>query len=203
MTEIVLLRHGETEWDRENRLHGHAPVPLTDVGRDAVETAGRRLAATHDFDRLYAADTLAARETAALVRLAGVEPSPRFESAWRPRHAGVFQGLAHEKLDDAGATDASRTDVDVLGSLPRGGEGVTEGRARVLDRWHRLCDDAGPNEELLVVTHDFPVATVLTELDGSDPVNGLGGRAPSECGVSTVLLSEVGADVERTRSANG
>lgn len=186
MTEIVLLRHGETEWDRQNRLHGHAPVPLTTAGRESVETIGRRLASAYEFDRVYAAGTRPARETAALVRLAGVAPEVRVDPAWGPRDAGIFQGLAYEELDDD--EDTPRSDVDVLASNPRGGEDLTAGRERVLDRWRRLCENAD-DETILVVTHDFPIATVLASIVGAGPVSGLSAYAPGECSTTTVRLT--------------
>lgn len=188
MTEIVLLRHGETEWDQENRLHGHAPVPLTQTGRESVETVGHRLATTYDFDHLYAADTLAARETAALVRLAGVTPRPQLEPAWRPRDAGVFQGLAYEELE-LSEEETDTTDVDALQSLPRGGEGLTDARERVLNRLKQLCSSSGEDEQVLIVTHDFPIATILADIVNADPVNGLDQYAPGDCSVTTIRLT--------------
>jgi probable phosphoglycerate mutase len=198
MTEIVLLRHGETEWDREDRLHGHAPVPLTRAGRESVETIGQGLASTYEFDRVYAAETLAARETAALVRLAGVEPRPTIEPAWRPRDAGVHQGLAYEELALTDEPDSPRTDVDVLQPLPRSGETLTAGRHRILDRWRRLCEEAGDDERILVVTHDFPIATVLGTIAGADPVDRFGAYAPGECSVTTVRLAHDQPTVDET-----
>lgn len=189
MSEIVLLRHGETEWDRQNRLQGHAPVPLTETGRESVETVGRELASAYDFERVYAARTLAARETTALVRLAGVEPRPRIEPAWRPRDAGVFQGLNYEELELTASTGPPRSDVDVLGSLPRDGEELADARDRVLTRWQHLCESISGGETVLVVTHDFPIATILASITDADPVNELGEYTPTECSVTTVCLA--------------
>jgi probable phosphoglycerate mutase len=189
MTEIVLLRHGETEWDRQNRLHGHAPVSLTKSGRESVEKLGRGLASTYDFDRLLAADTPAARETVALVRLTGVEPDATLESAWRPRDAGVLQGLAYDRLELDVQAKRPLTDVDVLETRPRGGEDLEIGRERVLDRWQRLCEATADDETVLVVTHDFPIATIIASIAGADPVNSMGEYAPAECSITTVQLT--------------
>ncbi|MFC7072027.1 histidine phosphatase family protein [Halovenus rubra] len=188
MTEIVLLRHGETEWDKQNRLHGLAPVPLTMAGRDAVESIGRELASAYEFDRVYTAGTRAARETIALVRLAGVAHSGTVDPAWGPREAGIFQGLAYEELELVGERNTPRSDVDVLSSHPRGGENHNEARRRVLTKWRWLCENAR-DETVLVVTHDFPIATVRASVAETSTVGNVAAYAPGKCSKTTVSIS--------------
>lgn len=203
MTEIVLLRHGETKWDRQNRLHGHAPVQLTDSGRESVETIGRELASNCEFDQLAVAETLAARTTAEIVRLAGVEPRACIDSAWKPRDAGVFQGLAYEQFEIGDETDSefSRTDADILPPLPQGGESLAAGRQRVLDGWRQLCETAAETDTILVVTHDFPIATILASIAGADPVNELGEYAPASCSAMTIRYRQ--EEVTETETERG
>jgi probable phosphoglycerate mutase len=77
MGEIILLRHGETEWSRDGRHTGRTDLPLTDHGRDQAVAAGRLL--TQEGTRLAAAwssPAQRAQETAKLAGLTldGVEP---------------------------------------------------------------------------------------------------------------------------------
>jgi len=153
-----------------------------------VETIGRRLASTYEFDRVYTARTLAARETVELVRLTGVGPQPYIEPAWQPRDAGVFQGIPHEQLEHTAGTEAPHTDVDVLRSRPCGGENLADGRKRVLDRWQKLCE-AMEEETVLVVTHDFPIAVILASITANGHTNELIKYAPGECSTTTVRLA--------------
>jgi len=63
--EVVLVRHGETEWSREGRHTGRTDVPLTERGREEAAAAGDRLAGRR-FALVLASPLARARETAAL-----------------------------------------------------------------------------------------------------------------------------------------
>ena len=47
MTDLVLVRHGETEWNRLGRVQGLSDIPLNETGRRQARDAGRRLARQH------------------------------------------------------------------------------------------------------------------------------------------------------------
>ena len=64
MTEIIIIRHGETEWNQTGRFQGHSDVPLSETGRAQAEALGRNLAIDH-VDAIYASDLTRAIETAA------------------------------------------------------------------------------------------------------------------------------------------
>ena len=54
-TELILIRHGETEWNLSGRWQGHADSPLSDRGIAQAEALGKRLK-TADFDFFYSSD---------------------------------------------------------------------------------------------------------------------------------------------------
>lgn len=64
MTEIIIIRHGETEWNKTGRFQGHSDVPLSAEGRAQAEALGRNLVVDH-VDAIYASDLTRAMETAA------------------------------------------------------------------------------------------------------------------------------------------
>ncbi len=57
MTTLILVRHGETEWNRVGRWQGHADIPLSDEGHSQAQRLGERLRREGQrFDHLYASD---------------------------------------------------------------------------------------------------------------------------------------------------
>jgi 2,3-bisphosphoglycerate-dependent phosphoglycerate mutase len=96
MHTLVLLRHGESEWNRENRFTGWADVDLTDTGRDEALRSGRLLSAEgFDFDRAYTSVLKRAIRTLWIAL-------DEMDRMWLPvirhwrlneRHYGALQGL--------------------------------------------------------------------------------------------------------------
>ena len=98
-TTIVLVRHGETDWNRENRFQGHADIALNDVGREqaralADELRGKRFAA------VYTSPLQRARETAEIaVAGTGLEPIPH--AALMEVDVGSWSGLTRTEVEAA------------------------------------------------------------------------------------------------------
>src|SRR3954468_3280055 len=92
-TKIVLVRHGETKWNVEQRIQGQGDSPLTETGIEQARLIGRRLGREH-FDRLVSSDLGRAMQTAAEIgQLTGhaVDADPRL----RERHFGAGEGLGY------------------------------------------------------------------------------------------------------------
>jgi probable phosphoglycerate mutase len=90
-TDLFLIRHGETEWNREGRMQGHGDSPLTEQGRAQARAIGLRLAELQP-QVLVCSDLGRARATAALVAEhlgLAVEIHPGL----RERNLGIFEGL--------------------------------------------------------------------------------------------------------------
>ncbi len=95
MTKVVLLRHGESVWNRENRFTGWTDVDLTARGRAQAKEAGKRLRKRgFYFDLAYTSYLRRAIDTMHLT-LQAMRQSPRVHKTWRlnERHYGALQGL--------------------------------------------------------------------------------------------------------------
>jgi len=95
VTTLLLVRHGETDWNREGRWQGHSDTHLNDVGREQA----RRLAAElHAVDVVYSSDLVRARETAEiLARALGLEV--QFDARLRERSFGAWEGMTTPEIE--------------------------------------------------------------------------------------------------------
>lgn len=90
MTELIIIRHGETEWNQTGRFQGHSDVPLSEKGRAQAEALAQNLIIDH-VDAIYASDLIRAMDTAApLARRFGVDIIP--DTALRELNFGTWEG---------------------------------------------------------------------------------------------------------------
>jgi probable phosphoglycerate mutase len=183
MTRVITVRHGETDWNRDGRMQGWAPVPLNDTGREQAETTGRWLADTYDVDRVLASDLLRTRETTDLLLESIGDRPVSFESAWRERGLGVYQGLSYADVEDRFPTyGLSETAYRAVEATPEGGESFRDVASRVVGRFDEL-DEFG-DETVLVVTHGGPLCILLGHAKGLDLTASLVNHHPDNCAVT-------------------
>ena len=93
MTDIFLIRHGETDWNAEKRLQGHVDIALNAEGERQAEALGRALLA-EQIDVIVASDLQRAMQTAwPLASSRGM--TVQVETGLRERSYGAFEGLQH------------------------------------------------------------------------------------------------------------
>jgi len=194
-TVLWLIRHGETDWNREGRWQGWRDVPLNPTGLAQAEAMAERLArAGVVFGALYASPLRRALQTAhPTARRLGLEI--RIDERLREIHQGAFEGLTHAEIAQrfAAELEAIRR-APALTSAP-GGETVTQVAARV----RAAADDIAHQHEgqtVLVFGHGLSLATLycqahaipLEEAPRYIPANGdilvveWNGASPSDSG---------------------
>jgi broad specificity phosphatase PhoE len=95
-TTIVLVRHGETDWNRERRYQGHANTPLNEDGRRQAEELVELLAA-EAVTALYTSPLRRASETAEIIA-AKLGVRPRVLEALREIDVGAWEGLTIDEV---------------------------------------------------------------------------------------------------------
>ena len=168
MSTILLVRHGETEWNRERRVQGWAPVALTDDGHSQAASLAARLAEKYSVDRLVSSDLRRTLETARpIARAVGCELTT--DRRWRERNFGVLQGLGYGELF-LGHPEFTLSEVGYRAAeaTPEGGESLIDQRERVLDAFGDLRASLAADETAVVVTHGGPLYLVVGWLRGLD-----------------------------------
>ena len=152
MNRLLLVRHGETDWNRQHRVQGHTDVPLNATGRGQAEALAERLETT-TLAAVYSSDLARARETAeTIARSQGLDVVT--DAALREKNFGSWEGL---------------TDVEIAERFPeavrgRWGDGETteDVAGRVLPAIERIRA-RHPVGTVVVVTHGGPMRLVLDQ----------------------------------------
>ncbi|GIW60610.1 MAG: alpha-ribazole phosphatase [Patescibacteria group bacterium] len=92
-TKILLVRHGETDWNVIHRFQGSSDVPLNDTGREQAQKLALRLS-SETFDAIYSSDLLRAAETAQII----AQQPIIYDARLREIHFGVFEGLTFTEI---------------------------------------------------------------------------------------------------------
>lgn len=169
MGRILLLRHGETDWNRVDRIQGWGDISLNDRGLQQARAASQFLATEYsDVDRLVSSDLPRTVETAE-----AIASTPAFEHLdieydrrWRERNFGVYEGHRGDRFFEEypeyavidGVEDAKR-------NCPEDGESYVDFRDRVLEGWSELKSEDGT---VLLVTHSGVIRTVIAAVEGLD-----------------------------------
>jgi probable phosphoglycerate mutase len=161
-TTLLLIRHGETEWNRERRFQGVVDVSLSERGRSQAELLAAWLA--HEpLDAIYSSDLLRARATAETVAAGRMDVvlEPRFREAG----FGVFEGLTHEEAKEAHPHAYHAWRANALRHRPPGGETLEALTARCIAAVGELLP-RHPGGTMAVVAHGGPVRALVCELLG-------------------------------------
>lgn len=154
MTELILIRHGETDWNRELRFQGQVDVPLNEIGQAQARRVAQRLAAER-IDVLVSSDLVRAQQTARPVAEQSKAPGlsvPQLDTGLREQSFGLVDGM---RVPDIKAAHTQawhqwiRFDADFAFE---GGESTRQFHARVIAALRALVQQHS-NKTLAVVTH--------------------------------------------------
>ena len=163
---VLLVRHGETVWNQENRWQGQADTPLSETGYDQARQLARRLQnEERPIRAIYTSDLSRARDTADILgQVLGV--TPLFQAAWREMDIGTWSGLTTSEVATRHAEEWARLRQGE--DLPRGGgETFAQFQGRLLQSSQRFIRDHR-GEQIIVVTHGGAVRAFLLHCRGLD-----------------------------------
>ncbi len=163
MTTIVLIRHGQTDWNVEGRWQGQADPPLNEYGCEQAY----QIAEYHrqfGFNALYSSDLRRAMETAQIIgHELGMDVI--VEPRLREINLGKWQGMLSADIQAQYPDEFRRWQEQSLSVQPPGGETILALSARVLQAVNEIIG-RHPRQRIGVVAHEFPIAVVLCRSAG-------------------------------------
>ena len=169
---LMLVRHGETDWNAQNRAQGLMQVSLNDNGHYQAAALAAYLG-ERPITAIYSSDLDRALQTAEPLSVAlGIRT--QIDERWREINLGIFQGLTYDEAAQTYPAEIAARNADFWNYLtPQG-----ETRRALQDRAYAALDDVvaqtlGP--ETVIVTHGGTLQVLLWKLFGEDDLR-LNGR---------------------------
>ncbi|WP_088287234.1 histidine phosphatase family protein [Ideonella sp. A 288] len=169
MTELIVIRHGETDWNRQHRFQGQIDVPLNAIGLQQAERLAERLV-DEPIEVLVASDLQRAQATAAPLAQHRV-PQVLVEPLWREQSFGVLEGLDVPTIRSTHPdlwAQWTRHEADY--ALPGGAESNTAFYARIEQALAALLA-AHAGRRVAVVTHGGVLDMLWRRVQGQ-PLHG-------------------------------
>jgi probable phosphoglycerate mutase len=170
MTKLILIRHGETDWNASGRLQGHRPVSLNERGHKQARAIANRLK-TSTFHALYSSDLKRTLQTAEAI--VGCSPCPiQTDPRLREWDLGILSGLSHAEAE------AQHPQAYTIYKFNRVNESIPNGES-IHSRFTRVTacleelSSRHPHQTLVIVTHGGPLADCYrrtTHLSLDEPV---------------------------------
>jgi len=165
MDVLYLVRHGETEWNRERRMQGRLDSALTADGRAHARTIGVLLA-REGVEHLLVSPLGRARETADLIK-AELAVTIVYEDRLVERDCGAWEGLTLEQIEEQFPDEWARRNRDPFHHRPPGGENLPDMLLRIGPVAERLREL--PVRSVAIVSHGISGRVLLTHFLGLPP----------------------------------
>lgn len=179
---ILLVRHGETEWNRIERIQGMEDIPLNARGLLQAQAVAAEIGKIVRGDALLvSSDLVRTRETAKpIIEATGLDA--RYDARLRERHFGVLQGKTYTEWREMDAEGVRRHNEGDQDYGPEGGETAGEFYRRCVNAVTDLAD-ACDEPTLLIVTHGGVVSSMYRHSQG---IGAMGARTWSvpNCSIS-------------------
>jgi len=168
MTKLLIVRHGQSEWNALGRWQGQADPPLTDVGENQAKKATKKLGL---FDSIVASPLQRAKNTAVIIsEITGIGPVAT-EDGLIERDAGPWQGLTRSEIEKGwpGFLDS--------GQRPDGYETNSDILLRIFEALKKISNNSKESDSILIISH-AGIVHALENLHNkpSMKVPNLGGR---------------------------
>ena len=165
---IILVRHGETDWNQQGRFQGQIDIPLNQKGKAQAQAASKFLKNV-PIHKAFSSSLSRPKETAQII----LKEHPSIKITLKDNLKEIGHGKWEGKLESEIKSDWPdllkmwKTVPDKI-QMP-GGENINEVSTRSITSWREICKSLKKDETALVVAHDAVNKTILCHLLGLTP----------------------------------
>ena len=171
MGVLILIRHGQSQWNLENRFAGWTDIPLTDRGREDAGKAAAALA-SHRFNRAFTSKLNRASETLSIILQALKQTGIPIEAdaALNERHYGDLQGLNKAETAEKFGKEQVQLWRRSYATRPPNGESMEDCEKRTLPYYlTKIFPHVVRGETVLVAAHGNSLRPIIKYLDTLEP----------------------------------
>lgn len=168
MSKLILIRHGQSRWNLENRFTGWEDVDLSPAGEEEARNAGELLRGT-SIDYVYTSVLKRSIRTAELVlEVMGIHSIDRLmDQALNERHYGDLQGMNKDECRERFGVDQVKIWRRSFDIAPPNGESLKDTQDRVLPYYEReIAPKLREGNNVLVVAHGNSLRALVMMLEG-------------------------------------
>lgn len=159
MTQLTLVRHGETEWNITRRFQGSTNLELNENGKQQAECLAGRLA-DESFDHIYSSDLTRVQQTARIA-LGDRFQQVTLDKRLREIHFGKFEGMTYAEIQAQYPRELAQWEAD-----RNSGVMETERADDIIARVQHFLDDMrarhNESQRVLVIGHGGVIALMLS-----------------------------------------
>ena len=169
MAVLVLVRHGESQWNLENRFTGWVDVPLSEKGEKEARDAGEKIKnESLHFDKAYTSVLKRAQDTLQFIleKIGQLELVTEKDKALNERHYGDLQGLNKAETAKKFGDDQVKIWRRSYDVAPPNGESLKDTAARTLPYFEsKIMKDLKEGKNIIVAAHGNSLRSIVMHLD--------------------------------------
>lgn len=166
MSKLILIRHLQSQWNKENRFTGWTDVPLSQEGEASAKEVAKKLAG-FKIDKVYTSP-LSRNKTTAELLLKELEITPPMviDKALNERHYGRLQGLNKDKIKAEYGEEQVQSWRRGWSEAPPGGESLKDVYQRVVSLYEKeIKRDLENDQNILVVASHNSLRALVKHLE--------------------------------------
>ena len=163
MGKLILIRHGQTDMNKDQLYYGRLDVPINETGKEQVENTRKNLVELEiDYDKIYSSPMKRAYETAEIVNYKNLEIEK--DDELREMDFGIFEGLSYKEIIKKYPEEMEKLKKDWKTYSYVTGENPFMLQKRAL----KFLEKIDKNKNNMVVTHWGIICTLLSFLFSSE-----------------------------------